>query len=189
MLAQQREGAGRFYLIADHKSLRAYGLGLARPAPGINTALIRDGYLIQAPTIAALAARIGIDPAALEGTLAEFNRDAAAGVDPKFHKGDDSYNRAQGDMSAPHPCLAPIVNGPFYAVRIHTGDLGSAKGLVTDGEARVLRKDGTVLRGLYAVGSDMNSVMSGTYPGPGVTLGPGLTFGYVAGRSLATSQF
>jgi succinate dehydrogenase/fumarate reductase flavoprotein subunit len=188
MLAQQREGAARFYLIADHKALRAYGLGLARPFPGINAALLKSGYLIEAPSVAELATRIGIDPVALEATLKEFNRDAANGQDPQFHKGESSYNKAQGDMSAANACLAPIARAPFYAVRIYTGDLGSTKGLVTDAEARVLGKDGAVIRGLYAVGSDMNSIMSGTYPGPGITLGPGLAFGYVAARSLTDAR-
>ena len=185
MMEQQREGIRRFYLLADHKALRAYGLGLARPSPGINTALEENGYLIKAPTIAALAEKIEIDPAMLQATIAEHNRDAAKGMDPKFHKGDNSYNKAQGDSAASNPCLAPLENAPFYAVRIYTGDLGSAKGLATDGEARVLREDGSVIPGLYAVGADMNSIVAGTYPGPGITLGPGLTFGYVAARSIA----
>jgi succinate dehydrogenase/fumarate reductase flavoprotein subunit len=185
MRRQRHEGVSRFYLLADDRALRAYGLGLARPDPGNNAKLIQNGYLIQAPTIAALAGRLGLDPAKLEATVAEFNEGAVRGEDEKFHKGGNSYNRSMGDPNMPHPCLAPLVKPPFSAVRLYTGDLGSTKGLVTDGRARVLRADGTIIAGLYAVGSDMNSMMGGTYPGAGITLGPGLTFGYIAARSLA----
>jgi predicted oxidoreductase len=89
-----------------------------------------------------------------------------------------------GDAAAPHPSLAPLEHPPFYAVKIVTGDLGSAKGLMTDGRARVLKADGTIIPRLYAVGTDMNSPMGGTYPGAGIVLGTGLTFGYVAARSI-----
>lgn len=185
MLEQQRNGTSRFYLIADRKALRTYGLGLARPWPGNNRGLIADEYLIEASTIAALAARIEVAPSALEATIATFNRDALRGGDPQFHRGESSYNRAMGDTTAPNANLAPLTAAPFYAVRIHTGDLGSAKGLVTDSGARVLREDGSALPGLYAAGNDMNSIMAGEYPGPGITLGPALNFGYIAARSLA----
>jgi succinate dehydrogenase/fumarate reductase flavoprotein subunit len=186
MRAQLRQGASRFYLIADSKALKSYGLGLARPSPGINTKLVLSGYLIEAPTIAALALRLDIDsPSTLQTTIDDFNRDATAGVDHQFQKGASSYNRSMGDPGASHPCLAPIAAPPFYAVRIVTGDLGSAKGLVTDAHARVQREDGSIIPGLYAVGSDMNSVMAGGYPGPGITLGPGLTFGYIAAKTIS----
>ena len=87
-------------------------------------------------------------------------------------------------MSAKHPTLAPLESAPFYAVRIVTGDLGSAKGLVTDAKARVLDINGDVIEGLYAVGTDVNSPMGGTYPGPGIVLGTSLTFGYIAARCI-----
>ena len=87
-------------------------------------------------------------------------------------------------MKAQHPTLAPLATRPFYAVRIVTGDLGSAKGLVTDAKAYVLNTIGDLIPGLYAVGTDMNSRMAGTYPGPGIVLGTGLTFGYIAARSV-----
>jgi succinate dehydrogenase/fumarate reductase flavoprotein subunit len=185
MRAELRQGTSRFYLIADSKALKSYGLGLARPSPGINTKLVRNGYLIEAATIEALAMRLNIAPSSsLQTTINEFNRDAAVGVDPQFQKGASSYNRAMGDPGAAHPCLAPIAVPPFYAVRIVTGDLGSAKGLVTDANTRVQKRDGSIIPGLYAVGSDMNSVMAGGYPGPGITLGPALTFGYVAAKTI-----
>jgi predicted oxidoreductase len=149
---------------------------------------VKSGYLITAPTIAALALQLSLDPAALEETIRTFTADATRGEDLQFHKGASSYNRAMGDASAAYPCLAPLVKPPFFAVRVHTGDLGSARGLVTDAKARVLRADGSAIAGLYAVGNDMNSMTAGHYPGPGITLGPALTFAYLAARDIAQRQ-
>ncbi len=184
MRAERRSGAARFYLIADRASINAYGLGLVRPRPGLRGKFIRNGYLIEATSIRALAARLEIEPTTLDRSVVAFNSDAVAGTDRQFGRGESSYNRAMGDSSARHPSLAPLQTPPFYAVRIFTGDLGSAKGLATDACARVLHKDGGVIRGLYAVGTDMNSVVGGTYPGPGIVLGTGLTFAYIAGRTV-----
>ena len=139
---------------------------------------------MKAESVAGLAGLLQIDPSTLEQTIEEFNRDAVEGIDPKFHRGESSYNRAMGDMNAKHPSLAPLKTPPFYAVRIVTGDAGSAKGLMTDPRARVLDTSGNVITGLYAVGTDMNSPMGGTYPGPGIVLGTGVTFGYIAARSI-----
>jgi succinate dehydrogenase/fumarate reductase flavoprotein subunit len=185
MIAAQQNGISRFYLIADRKALHAYGLGLVRPILGLYGKFLESGYLIKAASISALAARLEIDPAALQATIEEFNRDARAGVDTLFQKGGDSYNRHMGDATAKNPCLAPLDAPPFYAVRIVTGDLGSAMGLMTDAHARVLRPDGSTIAGLYAVGTDMNSVVGGTYPGAGIVLGTGLTFGYIAAQTIA----
>ena len=185
MRAERRAGAERFFLIADRKALEAYGMGLARPKPGDNSALIRDGYLIEAKSIPGLAERLGIDAGALTATVGRFNAHAASGQDPDFRKGESAYNRAMGDMTAAHPNLASLTCAPFYAVQIHTGDLGSAKGLRTDGRARVRRPDGSLIAGLYAAGNDMNSMMAGGYPGPGITLGPAITFGWLAAMTAA----
>jgi succinate dehydrogenase/fumarate reductase flavoprotein subunit len=188
MRAEQRAGASRFYLLADRKALRAYGLGLVRPGPGLHGPFLNSGYLAKAPSITALAARLELDPAVLAATVDEFNRDAASGTDTRFHKGGNSQDRAMGDSTAKNACLAPLDTPPFYAVRIVTGDLGSAIGLATDDHARVLRPDGSLIRNLYAVGTDMNSPMGGAYPGPGIVLGTGLTFGYIAARTVAERQ-
>ncbi|HYI29456.1 MAG TPA: FAD-binding protein, partial [Bradyrhizobium sp.] len=96
------------------------------------------------------------------------------------------YQRHLGDPShLPNPCVAPIEHAPFYALRIYPADLGTAVGLRTDADARVLNTNGVPIAGLYACGNDMGSIMNGNYPGPGITLGPALTFGYIAGRHLA----
>ena len=123
---------------------------------------------------------------ALAETVARYNDDTRRGVDTAFGKGDSSYNRSMGDPDhGPNPCLAPIAQAPFYAVRLETGDLGSARGIRTDAKAHVLDMEGQAVRGLYAVGNDMNSIMNGAYPGPGITLGPALVFGVIAARDAA----
>ncbi len=115
-----------------------------------------------------------------------FNRDAATGTDSQFAKGSTAYNRYQGDsLVKPNPCMAPIEQGPFYAIRIVIGEIGTFAGLATDASCRVVTRDRTVVPGLYAVGNDAASIMGGNYPGAGITLGPAVTFGYVAGMTLA----
>jgi len=110
-----------------------------------------------------------------------FNRDAASGTDTKFNKGSTAYNRYQGDaLVKPNPCMAPITTGPFYAIKLVIGEIGTFAGLATDAQCRVLTKDRQPVPGLYAVGNDAASVMGGNYPGAGITLGPCVTFGYTA---------
>ncbi|MFB1634617.1 MULTISPECIES: FAD-dependent oxidoreductase [Pseudomonas] len=180
------QGISSCWLICDADAMNRYGLGLARPRPVDNNALIEAGYLHRADTPHALAQAIGIDPQTLAQTLEHFNADARIGIDRAFGKGANSYNRYMGDpQHQPNPCLAPLAKAPFYAIRIHTGDLGSARGLATDANANVLSEAGAPITGLYAVGNDMNSIMEGTYPGPGITLGPALTFGWIAASHIA----
>src|SRR5690606_8565035 len=103
-------------------------------------------------------------------------------------RGSNVYQRHLGDADVePNPCVAPIENGPFYAVALYPADLGMAGGLMTDTQARVLREDGSAIPSLFACGNDMASVMEGAYPGPGITLGPALTFGWLAGRHAAAN--
>ncbi|MDH4559148.1 FAD-dependent oxidoreductase [Pseudomonas sp. BN417] len=179
--AMQREGNAPCWLICDDEAMGRYGMGLARPRPVDNRALMEAGYLFRAETPEQLARVMGVDPQGLAATLARHNEDARVGVDREFAKGATSYNQSLGDPHhQPNPCLAPLTKAPWYAIRIHTGDLGSARGLVTDANANVLDRQGQPIASLYAAGNDMNSIMDGTYPGPGITIGPGLTFGYLA---------
>ncbi len=174
------------WLVCDAEALNKYGLGLARPRPVDNGALIDAGYLYRADSAEQLACRIGIDPQGLRRTLERYNADARSGVDRAFGKGGNSYNRYMGDPDhQPNPCNAALTKAPWYAIRLHSGDLGSARGLATDHRARVLDASGTPIPGLYAAGNDMNSLMDGTYPGPGITIGPGLTFGWLAACHVA----
>jgi len=179
------KGIANCWLVCDAEAMNRYGLGLARPKPVKNQALIDAGYLYRAATPQALAQAIGIDPQVFATTLEQFNSDARNGIDRAFDKGGNSYNRYMGDpQHTPNPCLAPLASGPYYAIRVHTGDLGSACGLVTDVNANVLDRNAQPISGLYAVGNDMNSMMKGTYPGPGITLGPALTFGWLAANHI-----
>jgi predicted oxidoreductase len=141
---------------------------------------------MRGATLAELAGTAGIDARAFEASVAQFNREAAEGRDPAFGKGSRAYNRYQGDaLHGPNPCIAPIKDGPFYAIKMVIGDLGTYAGIKTDANARAIDADGQPIKGLYAVGNDMASIMGGNYPGAGITLGPALTFGYIAGKHLA----
>ena len=174
------------FLICDAHFIRRWGLGLALPGGRSFRHLVRSGYLIEAPSLSALAGTLGIDAAALAVSAAGFNAGAEAGRDP-LGKGGTAYNRYLGDPTRTdgHPNLGKIEAAPFYAVKVYPGDIGTAGGIVTDENARVLDPQGQPVPGLYAAGNDANSVMGGTYPGPGITLGPALTFGWLAGRHLA----
>ncbi|HEV7371087.1 FAD-dependent oxidoreductase [Arenibaculum sp.] len=175
------------WFVCDHKTIRRYGLGFAKPAPLPLRPYLKSGYLVRGDTPEELARNAGFDPAAFRATLDAFNGPARRGEDPEFHKGSTSYNRSLGDPDhQPNPCVAPVEQGPFYAVKVVVGDLGTFAGLRTDRYARVLRaQDGSPIDGLYAVGNDMGSIMGGNYPGGGITLGPAMTFGYIAARHAA----
>ncbi|MCP3735898.1 FAD-dependent oxidoreductase [Sphingomonas sp. RP10(2022)] len=137
----------------------------------------------KASSVEGLAAAIGVPADTLKATLARFNADAITGVDTEFDRGGPAYDRMYGDPSVkPNPTLAPIVAAPFYALPIYGGDIGTNGGIVTDENARALDTDGHVIAGLYAIGNTAASVMGESYPGAGVTLGPAMTFGYVAAR-------
>jgi succinate dehydrogenase/fumarate reductase flavoprotein subunit len=174
------------WLLADHRAQRRFGLGWAKPFPFPLAPCLRSGYLLRGRTLAELAGRIGVDPAALEATVERFNAHAHRGEDPDFGRGRSPYNRAQGwPDHAPNPALGPLDTAPFYAVKLLPGSLGTFAGLKTDALARVLDREGRPIAGLFAVGNDMASVMGGHYPSGGITLGPGMTFGYIAARAIA----
>jgi len=174
------------WLICDHAAQRRYGIGWAKPFPFSTRFYQRRGYLHSSASLAELAQRCGIDAAQLQRTVHDFNRHAAQGEDPVFQRGASAYNRAQGEpLQAPNPSLRPLLHGPFHAVKLLPGSLGTFAGLGTDASACVLDHAGQPIPGLFAVGNDMHSVMGGHYPSGGITLGPGMTFGYLAGRALS----
>lgn len=186
--AMRASNAVPAWLIGDHRFLRRYGMGMARPFPYPYRPLVRDGYLVQAGSIAALAGRIGVPADALADTVARMNRYAQSGRDEEFGKGEDIHSRALGDPAhGPNPTLGPIDTGPFYALALYPSDAGNTLALRTDGDARVLGQGDAPIPGLYACGLDMNSVLRGHYPGAGTMLGPAMTFAYAAGRHLAGS--
>lgn len=177
------------FLICDHAFIETWGLGLALPGGRPRQHLIDAGYLLTAPTLGALAEVLGIDAAALETTVARCNAFAIQGEDPDFGKGGSAYNRHLGDAGhEPNACLGQIARPPFYAVKVYPGDIGTACGMRVDAHARAIDAAGVPIPGLYVAGNDMDSVLRGHYPGPGITLGPALTFGWLAGMHLAESS-
>ncbi len=174
------------WLVCDHRFQRRYGLGFAKPFPLPLTPYLRSGYLKRGASINELAWRCGIDPVALTETVKDFNHHAHRGEDPAFGRGSTPYNRKQGDpLHSPNPCVAPIEQGPFYAVKVLPGSFGTFAGLKTNGLAQVLGPDEQAIQGPYAVGADMVSVMGGYYASGGINLGPAMTFGYIAGLHAA----
>ena len=172
------------YLVCDAQALRKYGIGMVRPGGKGLAPFLADGYLTEAATLAELAARLGMEPQALQASVAQINRYAETGVDPDFHRGETAYQQNIGDAAAGHrnPNLGPLSEAPFYAIRLYPGDIGASTGLVTDAQARLLDEHDQALPGLYAVGNDMNSIMGGVYTAPGITIGPGLVFAYLAAQ-------
>lgn len=180
----ERETA--MWLVCDARTLAKYGLGFVKPAPMPVGQFLRNGYLVKGRTLAELAANCGIDGAALERTVAQYNEGAVHGEDRQFGRGTTSFNRYLADPeNKPNPCVAPVGKGPYYAVKVIMGDLGTFDGLRTTPDGQVLSTRGAAIEGLYAVGNDRASVMGGNYPGAGITLGPNMTFGWITGNFIA----
>jgi len=179
------------WLVCDHAFIRRYGLGAAKPAPMPLGGMLKNGYLQRGATLAALARACGIDAPGLERTVQRYNEQARQGRDSDFAKGETPYNRLQGDAAStqarglPNPCMAPLEHGPFYAVKVLPGSLGTFAGLKVNASAQVLDAQGRPIAGLYAGGNDMNSLMGGCYPSGGITLGPAMTFGFIAANHAA----
>lgn len=174
------------WLIADHKAQRRWGLGWARPFPFPLGPYRRKGYLKSGRSLEALAQECGLDPATLQRTVSAFNDGAARGADPDFGRGASRYNSVQGDPEhKPNAALGPLKNAPFHAVKIVPGSLGTFAGLASDAHARVLDANRTPIPGLYAAGNDLSAIFAGHYPSGGITLGPGMTFGYIAAHTAA----
>jgi 3-oxosteroid 1-dehydrogenase len=180
------------YLVFDARYRRSYPVGplgpsKLQPDSAIGKRLRRE-FLHKANTLAELAARIEVDPRGLEQTVERFNSFARSGRDEDFQRGQSAYDRYYSDAKiAPNSSLAPLVEAPFYAIAVYPGDLGTKGGLRTDQHARVLAADGRVIAGLYAAGNCTASVMGTSYPGAGGTIGPAMTFGYVAATHAAAA--
>lgn len=174
------------WLVFDARYRRSYPCGplgpsKLQPDSAMPGSFKKMGFLQRARSLAELAGKIGVDADGLERTVQRFNEQARAGKDTDFGRGDSLYDRYYADERAGiNPSLAPLVEAPFYALRVYPGDLGTKGGLVTDAQARVLRADGSVIEGLYATGNCSAAVMGHTYPGAGGTIGPSMTFGYLA---------
>ncbi|HEY4850740.1 MAG TPA: 3-oxosteroid 1-dehydrogenase [Streptosporangiaceae bacterium] len=174
------------WLIIDQRYRNSYVFAGLLPRKPLPRRWYQAGAVYRAPTVAELAGQVGLDRAALAKTLVRFNEFADAGQDEDFGRGNSAYDRYYGDpRQRPNPNLAPLRQAPFYAVKIVPGDLGTKGGLRTDARARVLREDGTPIAGLYAAGNTSAAVMGHSYAGAGATIGPAMTFGYIAALDLA----
>lgn len=178
------------WLVCDHTFIRRYGLGAVKPAPMPLGSMLNNGYLKHGHTLSDLAQTCGIDAQSLQNTIQTYNQMAEQGKDSDFAKGETPYNRMQGDADLGHanPCMAPLQRGPYYAVRVVPGSLGTFAGLKVNAHAQVLDADMQPISGLYAGGNDMASIMGGYYPSGGITLGPAMTFGYLAAQHAAEAK-
>lgn len=174
------------WLVFDQRYRNRYVFAARGPRQSFPARWYSSGVFAKADSLAKLAAEIGVPGDALVSTVDRFNAMADHGQDDDFQRGESAYDHYYGDpRNRPNPCLAPLTKPPFYAVRIVPGDLGTKGGLTTDERARVLREDGSPIPGLYAAGNTSAFVMGRTYAGPGATLGPAMTFGYLAALDLA----
>ncbi|MEU9236199.1 3-oxosteroid 1-dehydrogenase [Streptomyces subrutilus] len=174
------------WLIVDQNYRSKYLFKDVLPTIVFPDSWYETGAAEKAWTWDALAGQIGVPAAALRATLNRFNAQAWNGTDSDFHRGDSAYDHYYTDPGVrPNSCLAPIWAPPFYAFKIVPGDLGTKGGIVTDARARALRADGSVIRGLYAAGNASAAVMGRSYAGAGSTIGPAMTFGYVAANDIA----
>lgn len=147
---------------------------------------LMDTLLFKGDTLSALAHKIGVDAQNLQETVMRFNRFAQTGVDEDFGRGgNDSDRYYSSPASRPNPNVGALETGPFYAVPVVAGDIGTKGGLLTNADAQVLREDGSVIGGLYACGNCSAAVMGRSYAGAGSTLGPAMAFGFVAAETAA----
>jgi len=186
MYAASKSGAeavpAYFIFDADYRAKHQVGPIMPGPDMFIKKSL-RQGYLKKADTLEGLAAQLGIDADGLKATCAKLKEYSQTGKDLDFNRGDSVFDRYYGDPTVtPNPCLGPIEKPPFYGLEAFAGDLGTKGGLKTDERARVLKESGETIPGLYAVGNCSAAVMGCTYAGAGATIGPAMTFGYIAAR-------
>jgi 3-oxosteroid 1-dehydrogenase len=176
------------WLIIDQRYRNSYVFAGLPPRKPLPRRWYAAGAVFRAPSLAELADQVAIASDGLTETVRRFNGFARAGKDEDFGRGDSAYDRYYGDPRCrPNPNLAPLAQPPFYAIKIVPGDLGTKGGLRTDERARVLRRDGTVIEGLYAAGNASAAVMGHSYAGAGATIGPAMTFGYIAVLDMAAN--
>lgn len=181
------------WAVFDARFRFSYAMGPLMPAQIMPDSRLRkewEGTVYwKADTLAGLAKKIGVDAAGLQATVDKVNGYARSGKDQDFDRGGNVFDRYYGDTNAkPNPCLATIEKGPFYAMRMDPGDIGTKGGLLTNEHAQVVRDDGEPIPGLYAIGNTSASVMGTGYPGAGGTIGPAMTFGYIAAHHIAAGN-
>ncbi len=186
MLEADAPGAGTApsWIVFDARFRGLYPMGPIMPRiPDWMFRRAVRALLVRADSVEELARKLGLPAGALEETVAKFNAGARRGEDQEFGRGHQAYDRYYGDAKVqPNPNLFPLEQKPFYAMPVYPGDIGTKGGVLTDANAQALDSEHRVIAGLYAIGNAAASVMGGSYPGAGATLGPAMTFGYVAAR-------
>ena len=174
------------WLVFDQQYRNRYIFAGLSPGQRIPRKWMESGVIVQADTLEELAAKTGLPAVDFAATVQRFNGFSRTGVDEDFHRGDSAYDRYYGDpTNKPNPNLGALAHPPYYAAKLVPGDLGTKGGIRTDVNGRALRDDGSVIDGLYASGNVSAPVMGHTYPGPGGTIGPAMTFGYLAALHIA----
>jgi 3-oxosteroid 1-dehydrogenase len=176
------------YVVAGHLPIPKIPFAPVPTGRKVPRAWLDSGVVVEAHSWEELAGKIGVPAENLRVTAERFNRLAHSGHDDDFNRGDSAYDNYYGDPTLPNPNLRPLGKPPYYAFQIILGDLGTSGGLRTDEHARVLRADESVVDGLYAVGNVSAAVMGRSYAGAGATIGPAMTFGYVAARHIAQAE-
>lgn len=186
MYEKNKEGAETVpsWIVLDSRAKKRYLIFGILPFQDFPEQWVESGFLKVGNTPEELAKEMGVDTDKFAATIKRFNRFAENGKDEDFQRGDSAYDQYYGDPKLDNPNLAPLDQGPFYAVQTFPGDIGTKGGLVTDGSARVLKEDGTPIEGLYATGNCQASSMGETYPGAGATIGAAMTFGYAAAKDM-----
>ena len=178
------------WFVFDYRYRHSYPVGPLLPLmpDWLQRGEVRS-ILKKGRTVEELAIAMGVDPARLVATMTRYNEFAAKGEDPDFRRGEAAYDKMYGDPSVtPNPCLRPLVKAPYFAMPIYPGDIGTNGGLKTNHLAQVVGTDGKPITGLYAAGNNAASAMGESYPGAGVTIGPALTFGYIAAKQITGSN-
>ncbi|WP_433755623.1 FAD-binding protein [Nocardia sp. CA-135398] len=187
--AQLEGGYVPIYEIFDAKARKRYQFAGILPGQEFPRSWYKSELVTKADTLDELAEKIGVPADNLRATVDRFNESARIGRDVDFGRGDSAYDHYYGDPTLPNPVLDVIEDGPYYAVRLEAGDLGTKGGLVSDEVGRVLRADGSAIEGLYAAGNVSASVMGNDYAGAGATIGPAMVFAYLAARHAAGRTF
>lgn len=184
--AMHATGVVPAHIIANAKFVKKYGMGLVLPGGAKINEMVACGYMKSGATLAELAAKIGVDPAGLEATVAKVNADALTGKDSLFGKGDAQIDIEIGDPKHhPNACFGPVGDAPYYAIEIFPGDGSTTVGVRIDEKCRVMGSNGEPIAGLWAAGLDANSIWQGKSPAHGCNVGPAMVTGYIAGRSIA----
>ncbi|WP_405146955.1 FAD-binding protein [Nocardia salmonicida] len=183
--AQLKGGHDPAWLIFDAKAKSRYPIGGIVPGQKFPSSWLTSGLMQTAPDIEGLATAIGVPVESLRDTVGRFNGFARDGHDADFGRGVSAYDNYYGDPTLATPALDVLDKGPYYALRVRIGDLGTKGGLVYNADAQVLRADGSIVPGLYAVGNTSAAVMGNDYAGAGATIGPAMVFGYIGARHAA----